>query len=110
MSSFKILTKRLPVKWQTDLREALGNAAAQPAPASMEEGAKNNAPDIVVTADGLQIVDDLLRWIQRMNRQQKSKKDNFPNQGISLTIERQDGGHITLTERNASVVKQFLGS
>jgi|GEM_PF-2910011 len=115
MTSFKILTNRLPVKWQTDLRETLGEAAAQPAPASDDNEAKNSVQEIVVTADSLQIVDDLLRWIQRMNRQQqsnkqKSNKNVFPNQGISLTIERRDGNRITLTERNASVVKQFLSS
>jgi hypothetical protein len=110
MTSFKILSNRLPAKWQTDLRETLGNAAAKPAPTSDRESAKPSAQDILVTADGLQIVEDLLRWIQRMNRQQKSDKNKFPNQGISLTIEREDGNRITLTERNASVVKQFLSS
>jgi hypothetical protein len=108
MTSFKILTNRLPVKWQTELREALGNAAAQPT--ATEKDSKNAVQEIVVTAEGSQIVDDLLRWIQRMNRQQKSNKNSFPNQGISLAIARQDGARITLTERNASVVKQFLGS
>jgi len=110
MISFKVLTNRLPAKWQTDLRETLGNAATQPAPASVEKDAKPGIQDIIVTAEGLQVVEDLLRWIQRMNRQQKSDKNNFPNQGISLTIERQDGNRITLTERNASVVKQFLSA
>jgi hypothetical protein len=110
MISFKILTTRLPAKWQTELREALGNAAAQPSATATEKDSKNAVQEIVVTADGSQIVDDLLRWIQRMNRQQKSNKNSFPNQGISLAIARQDGARITLTERNASVVKQFLGS
>jgi len=115
MTSFKILTNRLPVKWQTDLRETLGEAAAQSAPASDDKKAGDAAQEIVVAADGLQIVDDLLRWIQRMNRQQqsgkqKSNKNVFPNQGISLAIERGDGNRIALTERNASVVKQFLSS
>jgi hypothetical protein len=48
-----------------------------------------------------------------MNRVQKSNKPNtkeFPNQGISLALERSDGAKITLTERNAGVVKQFLSS
>jgi len=111
MTSFKILTTRLPVKWQTELREALGNAAAPAPAASTEKDEKSEAPEIVVTAESEQIVDDLRRWIQRMNRQQQSNKKNaFPNQGISLTIQRQDGNRITLTERNASVVRQFLGS
>lgn len=103
MTSFKILTKRLPVKWQAELREALGNAAA---PATE----KSEAPEMVVTAEGVHIVDHLLHWIQRMNRPQKSNKNAIPNQGVSLTIQRPDGNRITLTERNASVVKQFLGS
>jgi GAF domain-containing protein len=115
MTSFKILTNRLPVKWQADLRETLGEAATQAAPAADNKKAKDTAQEIVVTADGLQIVENLLRWIQRMNRQQqsnkqKSNKNVFPNQGISLAIERQDGNRINLTERNASVVKQFLSS
>ncbi|MCG3120231.1 MAG: hypothetical protein ALAOOOJD_02858 [bacterium] len=107
MTSFKILTNRLPVKWQTELREILGTAVA---PAAATE-TKNNAEDIVVTAENTHIVETLLHWIQRMNRhQQKPSKNNFPNQGINLTLQRQDGNRITLTERNASVVKQFLGS
>jgi hypothetical protein len=111
MISFKILTNRLPVKWQAELREALGNAAA-PAPAALtEKDKKNETPEIAVTAEGMQIVDDLRRWIQRMNRQQQSnKKNTFPNEGVSLTIQREDGNRITLTERNASIVRQFLGS
>lgn len=111
MTSFKILTNRLPVKWQTELREVLGEAAAPLAPAGTATETKTNAEDIAVTAENAHIVDTLLHWIQRMNRhQQKPSKNNFPNQGISLTLQRQDGNRITLTERNASVVKQFLGS
>ncbi len=115
MTSFKILTNRLPAKWQTDLRETLGEAATPAAPAADNKKAKDAAEEIAVAAEGLQIVDDLLRWIQRMNRQQqsgkqRSNKNVFPNQGISLAIERQDGNRINLTERNASVVKQFLSS
>jgi hypothetical protein len=110
MNSFKILTKRLPVKWQKDLRETLGEAAAPAAP----EAKPDEAPkEIVVNTDNAQIVDDLMKWIQRMNRQQNSNKpakQSFPNQGISLALERADGARITLTERNAGVVKQFLGS
>jgi hypothetical protein len=106
MMTFKILTTRLPLKWQKDLRETLGDTVTAPAAASSGDG-KN---EITVTAENLQIVDDLLRWIQRMNRQQKSTKPVLPSQGISLTIARSDGSHINLTERNVSVVKQFLSS
>ncbi len=109
MNSFKILTKRLPVKWQKDLRETLGDAAA-PAPETKPDEAPN---EIIVNAESAQVVEDLMKWIQRMNRQEKSKtpaKQSFPNQGISLTLERSDGAHIILTERNAGMVKQFLGS
>ncbi|MGH7450330.1 MAG: hypothetical protein ACRENG_03225 [bacterium] len=113
MTSFKILTNRLPVKWQKDLRETLGDAAA-PAPAATPEAQPGEAPnEIVVNAESSQIVEELLKWIQRMNRQQKSTKpakQSFPNQGISLTLERSDGTRITLTERNAGMVKQFLSS
>lgn len=107
MTSFKILTKRLPVKWQAELREVLGNAAA-PATATKDE--KNEMPDIAVSAENTHVIDALLHWIQRMNRPQKSNKNAIPNEGVSLTILRADGNRITLTERNASVVKQFLGS
>lgn len=111
--TFKILTNRLPVKWQKDLQEMLGDAAT-PAPATTPEAKPAEAPtEIVVNAESAQIVEDLQKWIQRMNRQEKSSKQgkqSFPNQGISLTIERSDGAHITLTERNASMVKQFLSS
>jgi len=111
MTSFKILTNRLPIKWQAELREALGNAAAPAPAASTEKDEKSEAPEIVVAADSVHIVDDLRRWIQRMNHQQQSnKKNTFPNQGVSLTIQRQDGNRITLTERNASIVRQFLVS
>jgi hypothetical protein len=109
MNSFKILTNRLPVKWQKDLRETLGDAAA-PAPEAKPGEAPN---EIVVNAGNAQIVDDLVKWIQRMNRQEKSNrpaKQSFPNQGISLALERADGTHVTLTERNAGMVKQFLSS
>jgi hypothetical protein len=107
---FKILTDRLPKKWQADLRETLGDAAA---PEASDEKAGESAKAILVTAEGPQIVDTLVRWIQRMNRQQKSSKpaaQSFPSQGISITIERSDGNRITLTERNAGVVKQFFAS
>ena len=111
MTSFKILTNRLPVKWQAELREALGNAAAPAPAASTEKDEKTETPEIVVTAESAQIVDDLRRWIQRMNRQQQSnKKNTFPNEGVSLTIQREDGNRIALTERNANIVRQFLGS
>jgi hypothetical protein len=111
MTSFKILTNRLPVKWQAELREALGNAAAPAPVTTAEKDEKSEAPEIVVTAESGQIVDELRRWIQQMNRRQQSnKKNTFPHQGISLTIQRQDGNHIVLTERNASIVRQFLGS
>ncbi|MDZ7289773.1 MAG: hypothetical protein ONB44_06905 [candidate division KSB1 bacterium] len=118
MIPFKILTKRLPVKWQKDLRETLGDAAAPPTPADAEaktgdSAQADTADEIVVTTPGPHIVEDLVRWIQRMNRQQKSTRpaaQSFQNQGISLTIERADGTKITLTERNAGVVKQFLSS
>lgn len=113
MTSFKILTNRLPVKWQKDLRETLGDAAA-PAPVAAPEAQPGEAPnEIVVNAESAPIVEDLMKWIQRMNRQEKSSKQgkqSFPNQGISLTLERSDGARITLTERNAGMVKQFLGS
>lgn len=113
MTSFKILTNRLPVKWQKDLRETLGDAAA-PAPAAAQEAQPGETPtEIVVNTESAQIVEDLLKWIQRMNRQEKSNKpakQSFPNQGINLTLERSDGTRITLTERNAGMVKQFLGS
>jgi len=115
MTTFKISTNRLPVKWQAELRDSLGGDATAPAPVAADK--KTDAGEIVVTAAGPQIVDDLLKWIQRMNRQQKSNKisaktstQSFPGQGISLTLERADGSRITLTERNASVVKQFLSS
>jgi hypothetical protein len=107
---FKILTERLPKKWQADLRETLGEVVA-PAASDAKPDESDNA--ILVTAEGPQIVDNLVRWIQRMNRQQKSNKpaaQSFPNQGISIMIERSDGTRITLTERNAGVVKQFLTS
>jgi len=111
MTSFKILTTRLPIKWQAELREALGNVAAPAPAASTDKDEKTEAPEIVVTAESEQIVDELRRWIQQMNRRQQSNKKNvFPHQGISLTIQRQDGNRIILTERNASVVRQFLGS
>ncbi len=111
MISFKILTNRLPVKWQKDLREILGDAAAPAAAQEAQPGEVSN--EIVANADSAQIVEDLMKWIQRMNRQQKSSKpvkQSFPNQGISLTLERSDGTRITLTERNAGMVKQFLSS
>jgi len=111
MISFKILTNRLPVKWQAELREALGNAAASAPAVAAEKDEKTETPEIVVTAESEQIVDELRRWIQRLNRQQHSNRKNaFPNQGVSLTIQRLDGNRITLTERNANVVRQFLGS
>ena len=113
MTSFKILTNRLPVKWQKDLRETLGDAAA-PVPAAQPETQPGQVPaEIVVNTESAQIIEDLQKWIQRMNRQEKSGKpgkQSFPNQGISLTLERSDGTRITLTERNAGMVKQFLGS
>ena len=108
--AFKILTNRLPVKWQKDLRETLGDAATS---AAAETTAGDAANDIVIAVGNSQIVDDLVKWIQRMNRLQKPAKPNakeFPNQGISLALERADGVKITLTERNAGVVKQFLSS
>jgi hypothetical protein len=107
---FKILTDRLPKKWQAELRETLGDAAA---PASADPKAAGAAESIAVTLDDAQAVEAVVRWIQRMNRQQNSTKPagkSFPNQGISITIERTDGNHIRLTERNAGVVKQFLAS
>jgi hypothetical protein len=107
---FKILTNRLPTKWQKDLRETLGDLAA---PSDAETQPSDAAKEIVITAASSQIVDDLVKWIQRMNRLQKSNKpknQEFPNQGISLALERSDGAKITLTERNAGVVKQFLSS
>jgi len=107
MISFKIQTKRLPVKWQAEIREVLGNAAAPVATAKDE---KNETPDIAVNTESAHVIDDLLHWIQRMNRPQKSNKNAIPNEGVSLTIQRADGNRITLTERNASVVKQFFGS
>ncbi|MGH7599419.1 MAG: hypothetical protein ACREOI_23950 [bacterium] len=111
--SFKILTNRLPAKWQKDLRETLGDAAA-PAPAATPEAQPGQVPaEIVINAESAQIVEDLQKWIQRMNRQEKSSKQgkqSFPNQGISLTLERSDGTRITLTERNVGMVKQFLSS
>lgn len=113
MTSFKILTNRLPVKWQKDLRETVG-AAAAPAPEATKDSPPSQAPaEIVVNAESAHIVEDLQKWIQRMNRQEKTGKpgkQSFPNQGISLTLERSDGTRITLTERNAGMVKQFLGS
>jgi hypothetical protein len=108
--AFKILTARLPKKWQADLRETLGDVAT---PATADEKTGDSASTIRVTAEGPHIVDSLVRWIQRMNRQQKSNKpaaQSFPGQGISIAIERSDGNRITLTERNAGVVKQFLAS
>jgi hypothetical protein len=107
--AFKILTNRLPVKWQKDLRETLGDLATSTA----AEAVPGDAKEIVIGAANSQIVDDLVKWIQRMNRLQKPAKSNakeFPNQGISLALERADGAKITLTERNAGVVKQFLSS
>jgi hypothetical protein len=109
MMTFKILTTRLPLKWQKDLQETLGTTVATPTPAA-EATSGESKNEITVTAENLQIVDDLLRWIQRMNRQQKSTKPVLPSQGISLTIARPDGSHISLTERNVNVVKQFLSS
>jgi hypothetical protein len=44
-----------------------------------------------------------------MNRKQNTGK-NFTGQGISLKIEKPDGSHIALSERNAAVVKQFLAT
>lgn len=108
MTSFKILTNRLPVKWQAELREVLGSAAAPAAATAKDE--KSEAPEIAVAAENVHVVDQLLHWIQRMNRPQKTNKNAIPNEGVSLTIQRPDGNRIILTERNASVVKQFLGS
>ena len=108
MIAFKILTNRLPVKWQAELRDVLGSAAAPAAETAKDE--KSETPEIVVAAENLHVVDDLLYWIQRMNRPQKNNKNAIPNQGVSLTIQRADGNRIILTERNASVIKQFLGS
>jgi hypothetical protein len=108
--AFKILTNRLPVKWQKDLRETLGDLAASTNSATPPSDAVN---EIIITTANSQIVDDLVKWIQRMNRLQKSNKPNtkeFPNHGISLALERSDGAKITLTERNAGVIKQFLSS
>jgi len=113
MKPFKISTKRLPVKWQMELREALGPAAAPASAPAVENDSSKAAPEILVNAESLQTIDELWKWIQRMNRQQKSGKagaQTLPTQGISLTLERADGARITLTERNASVVKQFLGN
>lgn len=108
MISFKILTSRLPVKWQAELREVLGSTAA-PSPATTKDE-KGPAPEITVAAENVHVIDDLLHWIQRMNRPQKNNKNAIPNEGVSLAIQRADGGRIVLTERNASVVKQFLSS
>ena len=108
--AFKILTNRLPVKWQKDLQETLGDLVTSTAAETTPGDAAN---EIVIAAASSQIVDDLMKWIQRMNRLQKPAKPNakeFPNQGISLALERADGAKITLTERNAGVVKQFLSS
>jgi hypothetical protein len=108
MMPFKILTNRLPKKWQADLRETLGDAAA---PLAADTKTGDSATDIMVTAESSHIVETLVKWIQRMNRQQKSTKparQTFPTQGINLTIEKPDGTRITLTERNVGVVKQFL--
>ncbi|MDZ7344664.1 MAG: hypothetical protein ONA90_09150 [candidate division KSB1 bacterium] len=105
---FKILTDRLPKKWQAELRETLGVAA----PSADPKAAEASEP-ISVNSEDAQAVETVLRWIQRMNRQQQSTKpaaNSFPNQGISITIERADGSRIRLTERNAGVVKQFLAS
>lgn len=106
MVTFKILAESLPLKWQMELRQALAGTTSAPPPPE-DKKPVDPASAIDVTADGLQIVDIVVGWIRKMNRQQKSEK-TFTGQGISLRIEKSDGKRISLTERNGVVVKQFL--
>ncbi len=104
MMAFKILADNLPAKWQTELRQIL-----KLNPPAAAKGGKTAPPATALTVDagGLEIVDALVDWIRQMNRKQNTGK-NFAGQGISLKIEKPDGSHIALSERNAAVVKQFL--
>jgi hypothetical protein len=106
MIAFKILAERLPVKWQTELRQAL--AIDSPAAPPQKDG-KPDAPatTIDVQAKDEAIVDVLVAWLRQMNRRMKSEK-TFVGPGISLKIEKIGGMRIALNERNGVVVKQFL--
>lgn len=105
MITFKIRAERLPQKWHTELRQALAGAVAVGPPG--EKTAAGESSNLEVTAEGPQIVDRIVAWIRETNRRFKSQ-NTLPGPGISLRIEKPDGAHILLTERNGVVVKRFL--
>lgn len=104
MVTFKIIAEKLPVKWQVELRRAVSGENTD-APVDVKNAQPVAAID--VKADDAQIVEVLVDWIRRTNRQHKSEK-TFAGQGINLKLEKPDGSHIMLNERNGAVIKQFL--
>jgi len=106
MVTFRIVAERLPQKWQTEIRQSLaGSTAEKPA----GKGKKSSEPpkDIVITTEHADEVDLLVEWIRQKNREYKSEK-TFSGMGIALKLAKPDGSHISLTDRNGVVVKQFL--
>ncbi len=104
MITFKIIAEKLPIKWQVELRRVLSGENPD-APVDVKNTQAVAAID--VKADDAQVVDSLVDWIRKTNRLLKSEK-TFTGAGINLKLEKSDGAHIALNERNASIVKQFL--
>jgi len=104
MITFKIIAEKLPIKWQVELRQALSGENPQ-TPIDVKK--VEPVAKIDVKADDAQVVDSLVDWIRKTNRLLKSEK-TFTGLGINLKLEKSDGNHIALNERNGAIVKQFL--
>jgi hypothetical protein len=104
MVTFKIIAEKLPIKWQIELRQALsGENPETPIDVKKVEPAAK----IDVKVDDAQVVDSLVDWIRKTNRLLKAEK-TFAGVGINLRLEKPNGAHIALNERNGAIVKQFL--
>lgn len=104
MITFKILADKLPVRWQVELGQAVsGQVPATPVDLKKVQP----VAAIDVKAADTHVVEALVDWIRKTNRLLKSEK-TFSGLGINLKLEKLDGTHIALNERNAAVVKQFL--
>jgi len=104
MITFKIIAEKLPIKWQVELRQTLSGENPE-APIDVKK--VQPVATIDIKADDAQVVDSLVDWIRTTNRLMKSEK-TFTGMGINLKLEKSDGTHIALNERNAAIVKQFL--